>query len=209
MVLKEKWCINFLVRWERLKRTAVLVQGFQLNFVHWIWYWFHCKTFHLLLSLSGANKDSQKLQWQAARPLIFGKGLLIDNCLINARRIFAYFLNWYLLKCWFFLGTLSIICLVCIGFVNQILTGLTQWWPCIVFQYIVAFNSMSHVYVWTMRYESEWRGFVWTIDLLRVCNQTVKQEGFRDFSPSKFVWSYLSHLTVYSNQNLISNNGLI
>lgn len=50
---------------------------------------------------------------------------------------------------------------------------------------------MSHVYVWTMRYESEWRGFVWTIDLLRVCNQTVKQEGFRDFSPSKFVWSYL------------------
>lgn len=154
MVLKEKWCINFLVRWERLKRTAVLVQGFQLNFVPWIWYWFHCKTsIYCWVCLKPTTKDSQK-QWQAARPLIFGKGLLIDNCLINARRIFAYFLHWYLLKCWFFLGTLSIICLVCIGFVNQIVTGLTQWWPCIVFQYIVAFNSMSHVYVWT-RYESE------------------------------------------------------
>lgn len=76
--------------------------------------------------------------------MIFGKGLLIDNCL-NAGRTFAISSMGISLNVDFRFWTLLIICLVCIGFVNQILIGLTKMltmYHYTVFQYIVTLLIM-------------------------------------------------------------------
>lgn len=120
----ENWCINVLVWWKRL-RTARHVQELQLKFAsHWIWYWFQCKTSiycWVCLEPTRIHRNNGRL----LRPLIFGKGLLIDNCL-NAGRTFAISSMGISLNVDFRFWTLSIICVVCIGFVNQIFTGLTK-----------------------------------------------------------------------------------
>lgn len=94
------------------------------NLLHWIRYWFQCKTSiycWVCLEPTRIHRNNGRL----LRPLIFGKGLLIDNCL-NAGRTFAISSMGISLNVDFRFWTLSIICLVCIGFVNQIFTGLTK-----------------------------------------------------------------------------------
>lgn len=99
-------------------------KSYSWNLLHWIRYWFQCKTSiycWVCLEPTRIHRNNGRL----LRPLIFGKGLLIDNCL-NAGRTFAISSMGISSNVDFRFWTLSIICLVCIGFVNQIFTGLTK-----------------------------------------------------------------------------------
>lgn len=113
-------------------------KSYSWNLLHWIRYWFQCKTSiycWVCLEPTRIHRNNGRL----LRPLIFGKGLLIDNCL-NAGRKFAISSMGISLNVDFRFWTSSIICLVCIGFVNQILIGLTKMltmYHYTVFQYIV------------------------------------------------------------------------
>lgn len=120
--------------------TARRVQELQLKFAsHWIWYWFQCKTSiycWVCLEPTRIHRNNGRL----LRPLIFGKGLLIDNCL-NAGRTFAISSMGISLNVDFRFWTLSVIWLVCIGFVNQIFTGLTKMLTNL-YHTVLSFNTL-------------------------------------------------------------------
>lgn len=108
------------------------------NLLHWIRYWFQCKTSiycWVCLEPTRIHRNNGRL----LRPLIFGKGLLIDNCL-NAGRKFAISSMGISLNVDFRFWTSSIICLVCIGFVNQILIGLTKMLT--MYHTVLSFNTL-------------------------------------------------------------------
>lgn len=113
-----------MVKLKDLELQGVSKSYSSWNLLHWIRYWFQCKTSiycWVCLKPTRIHRNNGRL----LRPLIFGKGLLIDNCL-NAGRTFAISSMGISLNVDFRFWTLLIICLVCIGFVNQIFTGLTK-----------------------------------------------------------------------------------
>lgn len=98
------------------------------NLLHWIRYWFQCKTSiycWVCLEPTRIHRNNGRL----LRPLIFGKGLLIDNCL-NAGRTFAISSMGISLNVDFRFWTLSIICLYALVLLTKLLLAWPKCWPC-------------------------------------------------------------------------------
>lgn len=132
-------------------------KSYSWNFLHWIWYWFQCKTSiycWVCLEPTRIHRNNGRL----LRPLIFGKGLLIDNCL-NAGRAFAFSSMGISLNVDFRFWTLSIICLYALVLLTKLLLAWPKCWPCTstVFQYIVTLLinvsclCMDQIRIWIQR----------------------------------------------------------